>query len=150
MSCSPRCYLILETAQEPSLNDNNVQINMSWPDVWITSLGHCCVCQLLGICRNGIVLWGDFSLILHVLGLQIWFSEMFSGKLISHYSGQKCVDAFQTPWTSGFCAWHVRGTWRWNTDSVQMTSGPVDWSVLGSLHLIWDNNYFGWLQWVVN
>lgn len=94
MSCSPRCYLILETAQEPNLNDNNVQINMSLTWCMDNFPGTLLCLSIAGICReNGIVHSAvNLVLILHVLGLcEIWFSEMFSGKLISHYSGQKCA-----------------------------------------------------------
>ena len=65
-------------AQEPNLNDNNVQINMSltrcmdnFPGTWL------CL-SVAEICRENGIVHSAVNLVL-----------MFSGKLISHYSGQK-------------------------------------------------------------
>lgn len=93
-------------AQEPNLNDNNVQINMSltrcmdnFPGTWLC-LSVAEICRENGIVHSAV----NLVLMLHVLGLcEIWFREVFSGKLISHFSGQKRAWMHSShPWLEQF------------------------------------------------
>ena len=143
-------------AQEQNLNDNNVQINMSLTRCMDNFPGTLLCLLIAGISReNGIVHSAvNLVLMLHVLGLcEIWFREVFSGKLISHYSGQKCSWMHSKPpmvravFMHGNIPWCMEMKHWFNADDFWTCLEP--WSALGNLHLIWDNTYlFGWLQWL--